>query len=243
MMLCINEISKIKSIFKKMDILSESINFIYDTEGNVKFTLLDRSHALFVDCVMGEPIIQLVDIVECGNFTLDSGEFCKVIERFGKGCITLRYDETNQIVVLSQETNNGDKEYTLRTVEDYNNVRDLPDIDFTFTNCFEHSYFKGMLKDIKLYSQKLRFTVKDNKFTTSASGMMGEFSNSYILDDTIPNEIRSAYNLEKFTIVLSPDKISDMIQISIANDTPLKAVYHIDGLDLTYLLAPMIGDD
>ena len=105
----------------------------------------------------------------------------------------------------------------------------------------EYDYMKDLCKDIELYSKDVIFKVSGNQLNSSAIGMIGNFNDTYTLPYSFEDiEAESKYSLAYMKQILSADKISKTIQIKMDNNYPIQIEYEADGLNLTYILAPVI---
>lgn len=237
------DIDSFRSIFKKLSEIVENINFLYDSDG-IRFTALDRSHSIFISVDMDMNYFDEYHIDEPGNFCLDCTELFKVLSRL-KGNVFLEYDESNYNVTFRKGNDEDNlKKFTLHCIDDISDTPSVPELEYPFNHEFNFAYFKNMLKDLELYDDHFIFRVEDNSFKTISEGMMGKFTDTCMLEpEKIETYYQSKFSLNKFKVMLSADKISENIIINMGNDMPLKIDYEGFGINITYLLAPVIDKE
>ena len=232
----IENINAFKSIFKKLDEILLEVNIAYDSDG-VRFHSIDKSKSIFVVCEMGKDFFKEFAVDESGDFSIDITGFNDVLNRVKKPFYLVHKDTTVEIIVEDKST----KTYQIKEVNIFTEDRGIPKLSYDVMFPIEYDYMKDLCKDIELYSKDVIFKVSGNQLNSSAIGMIGNFNDTYTLPYSFEDiEAESKYSLAYMKQILSADKISKTIQIKMDNNYPIQIEYEADGLNLTYILAPVI---
>lgn len=233
MNIIINDVDMFKSAFKKIDVLTDTLDFVCTNEEGIKCQLLDKSHIMFVKYHFSKEFFEEYELDNDDKFSIAADEFLKVLKKCKGNELILEFGEDLKI-------RNGSKTFTLRLVENDAAIPDLPMLRYTYKVNVPITFWKESLSDCQLFETDVHITTNEEGVIISDSGMMGEYSNIYYengLDNT-----HSKFNIEKLDL-LDSRKISDNITLKGGDDMPILCeVENPIGVLMSWLLAPKIDE-
>lgn len=239
MRIMINEIELFKSVFKNINLLSDGVDFVFDNKG-LAIGMLDKSHTIYYSCIFDKTFFTEYEYDDNnqGLYSLDATEFNKILKKCKGDELVITF--TDECIIR-----NGSKTFTLRLLDELTNYNPSPpNIPYVYGVDVPIKFLKESLKDCEMFDQDVWFMTKGNKLVLSGDGMLGKYSNEYISDKELETT-NSKFSIEKLSILLGADKISDETVIRGGNDMPLilETINPSEDVKLTGLIAPKIEVD
>lgn len=233
MRLVVNDIELFKSVFRNIELLSDSTDFILGENG-LKLSVLSRGHTIFYECIFDRSFFTEYECERMDIFSLDSGELKKILRKCKGDELELSFDESCTI-------RNGSKEFELNLLEvEYDAHPGLPSIPYIYSIDVPIGFLKESLKDSEMFSNEICLMTANDLMRISSMGVLGRYSNECHSDKELDASV-SYYSIEKVMTILGADKVSDRIMLKGGTDLPL--VMEIsnlaDDVRLTGLVAPI----
>ena len=224
-------VNSFKSIFNSLNTIVDTLTFeCY--QDRVEINALDKSHTVFISCVMGNSYFCSYECNEEDRFGIDTTEFRKIVKSC-KDSLILEFD--NEAVII----NSNSKTFKIFQVNDDLNTPKPPEMEYFVSFEIPISFLKSMLKDIELFAKVVTLKSSGNQVSFSCEGTSGKFNETYTVDDDFSLK-KVSISTEKFATCIASDKVSDNVELQIETDSPLILKQSAEGIKLNYLIAPRI---
>jgi len=229
------DVASFKSIFNKMEKIFENVIFECDSKG-IRFSTLDKSHTVFMFVELDGDYFWEYECEEPDKFSVELSELRKVLKSV-KNKLTI--ETTSEEVILKSEH----KKFTLlQSVIDYADPLTPPTVPYDYSVVLPFKWIKETSKDISTFAKDFWVETKGNDIFFKTDGQIGKFENYYsTLKELEPTETKLA--LEKLDVCLGTDKISDEIKICGGNSKPISLELENTGVNIKYMIAPIIEMD
>lgn len=234
--------SILKTSFDAISSIVDEVQIQTDSEG-MRLDALDRSHITFVHLELDADLFDEYICDEPENINIDTDEFMRILKRSkSNDRVIMSVDEGNFIITFEGEAT---RTFKIRLIDmEYDNPTP-PEIEHPTTFEVPFSLLKDSINDIDIFSDKIALEVDSEKFVASADGDFGDASIEYIHGEKIDEHVKSLFSLDKIREMLKADKFSDIAEIRLGDDMPLKLSLEMitgDG-KLSFLLAPRLETD
>ncbi|KAF5037393.1 hypothetical protein DSECCO2_565030 [anaerobic digester metagenome] len=232
----------LKTSFNAIASIVDEVQIRADDEG-LRIDALSSDHITFVHL---ELKVSLFDQYKCDepiHINVDTEEFMKILKRVDSDdVVELGVDENNLIISFIGE---ADRIFKIRLIDISYEAPSPPNL--TYPNKFELPFdlLKNSMKDINLVSDKVMFTVNEDRFTAQAEGDFGEAEIRYLHGETIVEDVQSVFSLSKISATLKADKFSESALIRLGNDMPLSLTLSDvpNEAILNFIVAPRIESE
>lgn len=238
----LNNTNIFKTAFDSIASIIDEVTLTADSEG-IRLKALDRSHITFVDLELDADLFNeyICDVPEKMN--IDTSEFMKVLKSSKPNDILqLSVDESNFIIVFEGDAT---RKFNIRLIDlEYENATP-PMIDHPINLTIPSELLKDALNDMKLFSEKIIFTVDQDYLKLSTEGTFGDGEIKYIHGENVTETCQAIFDIGKLISIMKASKFSKECTLNLGNDLPLKITMELvtgDGR-LSYLLAPRIERD
>jgi proliferating cell nuclear antigen len=243
----------IKGIVDTLSSIIDETEFLVDPD---KFVIqaMDPSRICLLNLTMRSEVF---DEFECGKLTkigLNLDDLSKIMKRAtSNDSIELGFDpaRNKMKVIMEREGTSKKRTFSLSILD-----IDMEEIPMDNLNAIEYpSSFKidpafliEAIKDAEIYSEILKLKVIEGEgLTFSSSGQIGEMVYSLNLDDLLGTDFngkgKGQYSLVFLKSIMKISKITEMLEISLKTDHPLKFEFTLlEGGDMLYYLAPRVED-
>lgn len=232
-----------KDAFDSISRIVDEVVCKVDADG-FHVSAIDRSHICFVSLNL-EP--EVFDEFNCDvpeKLCIDTDEFMRILKRIKKNdVLRLSVDENNLIIVFEGDVT---RKFKIRLIDiDYESPS-APDIELPCGVTVDSSLVKDAIVDMELFSDKLYFLIDNEYFIINADGEFGDAQFKYLHGEEGVNEVaKSSFSIEKLKDVFTASKFSDVVEINLGNDMPIKINFDLitgDG-SLDFLIAPRIEEE
>ena len=234
--------SILKTSFDAISSIVDEVQMQTDNEG-LRLDALDRSHITFVHLELKADLFDDYSCSEPQKINVDTEELMKVLKRAkADDVLELSLDEGNLIVTFEGEAR---RVFKIRLIDIEYEAPTPPELEYPTEFEVPFSLLKDSIQDIEIFSDKIIFTVDEDKFYASAEGEFGAAKIEYLHGEKIEEKAKSVFSLDKIKEMLKADKFSDIISLRLGNDMPLNLRLKMvsDDGELSFLLAPRIESD
>lgn len=224
-------VNSFKSLFNSIEAVVDSITFECYLN-RVEINSLDKSKTIFMNIVLERNYFEDYSCDESDRFTIDVVNLKKILKSC-KNDLGLEFDD-NYCTIFS-----GTKRFQLVQSNDDLSSQKPQDFNLYAQASIPIKYLKGMVKDIELFASDVVIKVRDNQFTFTTDGVMGNFTDTYTVNESFsPQTVK--IRTEKLNICLGTDKVADDMEFDIGTDMPLIIRVINDGIFVKYMIAPVI---
>ncbi|MDI6643805.1 MAG: proliferating cell nuclear antigen (pcna) [Methanobacteriaceae archaeon] len=234
--------SILKTSFDAISSIVDEVQMQTDNEG-LRLDALDRSHITFVHLELKSDLFDEYSCSEPQKINVDTEELMKVLKRAkADDVLELSLDEGNLIVTFEGEAR---RVFKIRLIDIEYEAPAPPELEYPTEFEVPFSLLKDSIQDIEIFSDKIIFTVDEDKFFASAEGEFGDAKIEYLHGEKIEEKAKSVFSLDKIKEMLKADKFSDVISLRLGNDMPLNLRLKMvsDDGELSFLLAPRIESE
>lgn len=237
----IKNIKKFKELVNLNKDIKDEITLLFDSEG-LHIRTLDRSHVIFLFENISKEFFEEyeVDIVEV--CCIDLAELSDILKRIpDKGSLEIATDDMNYFSLKYLDKNN-ERLFKLAMIdEEYNDIN-FPDISLDYhREILFQDYING-LKDVEIYSNKVKFMMVDDYFLILADGATGAYQSKLKIDEVVGETVQSTFTVDKLLVInYKPD--NGIVDIGLSNNYPLYLGFNEDNIDITVYVAPRISND
>ena len=207
-------------------------------EARVALAELQASHKIFEEYECPEPIkiaVALWDIIHALSRAKSSEALTLVIE--------------NETINLKMVKGNGvEKQYSFHLVK--GDLQDLPKPSFEWRAYAKLAAreLKEAIKDFKIFNSQVSITITPEELRLTTTGDNGNALIKYVKGSSHLSELRAdGEETAMFSInyldriAKAGEAVSDVVEINMLTNKPIKLVYPIPEGQVSYLLAPIIG--
>jgi len=232
----------LKTSFNAIASIVDEVQIRADDEG-LKLDAMAQDHITFIHFELQAGLFDEYKCDEPIHINVDTEELMKVLKRAeSEDILELSVDENNLILSFIGE---ADRIFKIRLIDLSYEAPSPPDL--TYPNEFELPFelLKNSMKDIKLVSDKVMFTVDEDRFTARAEGEFGDAEVRYLHGETILENVRSIFSLSKVSDTLKADKFSESVLIKLGDDMPLSLTLSDVPREavLNFIIAPRIESE
>ncbi len=231
-MILIKDIQTWQNVLSAISFLKEA-NFRFSSEG-LKLKALDKSQSILVDLFIPKKAFAKYDI-EPAYLGLGIEDLNKISQRaLPNDFLKITISDSSLDVVLEGKF---ERTFQLPLLQiDDNIVKDLV-IQNPYNFSISAQEFKELLRDASLFSKNILFKIEDSVFFTEALGPSGH-QKTIIKKKVSAEPLIAKYDL--FYLQTITKAAQNKLNISLANDSPIKISYNLGKANLTFYLAHML---
>lgn len=232
----------LKTSFNAISNIIEEVQIQIDSEG-IRLNAIDRSHISFVKLELDEDLFTEYTCDNPTSINIDTSELMRVLKRAkNSDRVILGLDESNMRIVFEGESS---RTFKIRLVGDHDDNPNLPVLEYPARIQVPFGLLKDAVKDLDLFSDKIKLNITPEFLQASAGGDFGDASLEYVHGEEVDCNVQSTYSLEKVAEMLKADKFSDVMEVCLGDDMPLKIIMERVTGDarISFLLAPRLEEE
>lgn len=210
------------------------------SDSGITIRMIDPSNAAMIAVDMAPPSFDTFDAEE-GDIAVDTREILEKTTTFDPATVlTVSFDNHNKKIIVTGEG----ARYGIATmpISAVRKVPNIPNLDLPVEVEVDAAQFRKMVKRAGLVSDHIMIGYSTaDEFFVSAEGDTNNFK-----QDTLQNPCKIIYKSELETLY-SLDMIEPMVKIAtglmnirLGRDLPMIMVFDLEGVEITFLLAPRI---
>lgn len=235
----------ITSAFESIHLIVDEVQIQVDSDG-LRLKALSRAKITFVNLELQSSVFDTYECDTPQSINIDTNEFMKVLKR----C------KTNDLMVISLtndynlkiefKSNYSDRVFKIRLIDLEYDTPPSPNIPYNNQGVvLPVKVLKDVISDINIFSDRVKFEIKDDKLHIFEKGSFGECDTEYLIDEDINDTGVSGFSIEKVNELLKAEKFSNLCTLCLGEDVPLTLTYELvtgEGL-LSFLLAPRLNEE
>ncbi|GAA5819032.1 MAG: proliferating cell nuclear antigen (pcna) [Methanobrevibacter sp.] len=238
----LNDPNILKTSFEAISSIVDEVQIQTNAEG-LKLDALDRGHVTFIHLELKSSVFDEFVCDKDEKINVDTDELMKVLRRSkSDDRVLMSLDEGNLILVF---VGAAKRRFKIRLIDIEDEPPTPPEVEYPTEFEIPFSLLKDSIADVDIFSDKISFSVDNEKFKISADGEFGDAKIEYIHGEKVNESAKSTYSLDKIREMLKADKFSDITSIKLGNSMPLTLKLKMvteDG-ELSFLLAPRMEDE
>lgn len=245
MKLILNDGKILKECFSSIGRIIDEAIIECDGEG-MRLRALDRSHVSFVELDFKA---SLFDEYECDvpeKINVDTVDLNTVLKRYKNNEILEIETDEDLIIRFKGDSN---RSFKLRLISlDYETPAP-PNLEFPVELDVSCDFIKDALKDIEIYSEKVRFKVDEDYLFLIGDGEFGDVTDKIVHGAEVFGGFESVFSLDKVDEMLKDIKFNDELILDMGDDMPLLMKVYVTGNNnsndgfIRFLLAPRLEED
>lgn len=229
-----------KKIFENTFKIVDEIVVKCDSDG-LNFTGIDRGHICFFEGNISKELFDEYEIDGILLLCIDLNEFINVLKR-GKSKDKLVF-ECNEEVYHIKFKNKNNRTFTITQVDDLLDSKSPPSLDYSVEFECDFDSIKNSVEDASLYSNKLTFVCKEDSLNLSCEGTSGTYINECVLENTVDGVYSASYSVVWLLNIFNTKLGSSNLLIHMGDDFPMLIEMSVENCKMSYLLAPIMGED
>ena len=244
----ISNIDPFRNLIKALSVIVEEGTFNMN-EAQMKLLAMDPSHVAMVDFELpGE----FFDKYECEGeprLTLNIGEFLRFLDRVDRDeKVNISLDEDKARLVIRCKRGGSSRRFAMPILEPLDEDVPQPKIFFKASTRLLTQSLRRAIRDAGLVSEHVKMEVNGDVFNISATGDMGSAFSEWqkdsdeLLDIKAEEDSNATFTLSYLNdIVNAVHSSSEVVNLEISTDMPIKMDFELPQGRLIYYLAPCIG--
>lgn len=215
------------------------------SEDGLRLKAMDPSQISMISFFMPKKIFSEYSVGERTRVGVDVGKLSKVLARGVTGeSVELAVEEGKLLVTFKGAKKK--RVFRLPLLDLGEGLEREPKIEYKNKVVVTADALREVLKDAKLLSTHITFSVDDKKLKVEIKGDEGEIAEEFEKDDSHLKEItvsaaaKATYPLGYLEDMIKATKSETDIVLHIETDRPLKLEYAVAGAEARYYLAPRI---
>ena len=239
--LVLNETKNFKNIIDSVEKVLEEIKIMVDNDG-LRFRGLSKSHVCFTNVEFKSTYF---DDFECPipqTWYLDTNELLKIFKRVkSSDVLEITNDEST---VTFKFIGDSERVFKIKMLDEEYSSQELPNISFPFDNFINFKEFKESVKDVNLYSDKIRLKTENNCLFLSSENDFVDYKAKLDLLNECEDDYKVIVNISWLEMFFKIGEIGDL-NIKFGNNIPLLLKMSDSGSDvkIIYLIAPIIEEN
>lgn len=237
----IKSIKKFKELVNLNKDIKDEITMLFDSEG-LHIKALDRSHVIFLFEDINKEFFEEYEVDTVELCCIDLAELSDILKRIpDKGLLEIATDDMNYFSLKYSDKGN-ERLFKLALIdEEYNDVN-FPDIQLDYHREILFQDYINALKDVEIYSNRVKFLMIDEFFLMVADGTTGAYQSKLVLDEVVDEPAQSTFTVDKLLIInYKPD--NGLVDIGLSNNYPLYLGFNEDNINITVYVAPRIEEN
>ncbi len=228
--------------------LLEEATFTIDEDG-MTMRSMDPSRVALLDLDIPKSAFEDFEVEGSSKLGVNMERFAKILRRGSSGdTLTLKQDAEDSLDIVFRGKATRSFKLPLRDISE--NEQELPNINSTSSASIFAEVLMESVKDASLVGDNLTLEMVPGNLKAKAHGNGQETSTVVTEDDEalieldVEEESKSTYGLSYLESMIKPMGKSDIIDIDLGSDMPLKIKYPIeDEGRLLFVLAPRIENE
>lgn len=232
----------LKTSFDAIYSIVNEVQILADGEG-LTLDALDNSHILFVHLELKPDLFDVYKCDEPLKLNVDTEELFNVLKRAKKDdFIELGSDGDNLSLVFDGEARTT---FNIRLIDLEYESPNPPVLDYPVEVELPFNLLKDAVKDVEIVSDKVVFSVNENKVIVRGEGEFGDVKKEYVHGESVGDKVKSVFTVQKLKEIIKADKFSDTVKLKIGDYMPLYFSLKMpaDEGELRFLLAPRVESE
>lgn len=230
----------LKNIFININEIIDEV-VVECTSDGLRFKGIDRGHVCFFEGNISKELFDEYALEDVFHLYIDLNELVKVLKR-GNKKDNLIFKANIETIKLSFKNKNN-RNFSITQIDMNDNMRDIPQLNYTINFQCEFDTIKDSLKDADLYSDRLTFTCENNSLTLLCDGTNGNYENECELLESVEESCSATYSISWLFKIFNNKLSSENLIIHMGNDYPMLIEMNLDFIKVNYLLAPRLEND
>lgn len=228
----------IKDIFININEIIDEI-VIQCTYDGLNFKGIDRSHICFFECNISKELFDEYNLDEYLLLYVDVFELVKILKRGNNEDSLVFKADMEVIKVIFKNKNN--RTFSLTQLDISNeDMRELPNLQYSVTFECDFDTIKNTLKDADLYSDILAIICEDDLLIFNCEGVNGNYENKCPLSIRTDEVYSAKYSINWLFKIFNTKLNSNNFKINMGTDYPMLVEMDLDNVKMNYLLAPRL---
>lgn len=237
---------------ESIGIISELVNEITlrIDKDKIEVVAIDPANIVLIDFKLLSSAFIEFDITEQKKIHISLESFNAVLKRAKPSdTVTLTLDEErNRLKIgLKGETN---RMFNIALLDLSEEQQKIPALKFLAKITTLSTRFSDAVEDMGIVDESVALQLENDRFVIQSQGQFNDAKvefpigeeTSILMDSKEP--VSSKYSIEYLRKIAKAARISDLVDIHLGNDYPLKAEYRLlDKLKLSFVLAPRVSND
>ena len=240
----LEEFKNFKDVISATELLLDEIKLEADSDG-IRFRGLDRSHIAFIGMNIESDYFDEYDIDEPDACVVDTGELMRILKRSRSSDeLFFSFDSENVTLQFIDDKKGTKRTFNLKQIDmDYESPS-MPNIQYPISLNVDSKLFNEFLRDVELYSDKVRLETDNTNLYVVADGDFGDYKSIIELDNQQVSSSHSVFSLAFLKKFFKLNGLSSELFLKMGTDMPLKlSMEDEQGLKVEFLLAPRIEED
>lgn len=212
------------------------------SKDGISLKALDPSQISMVCFSMPRKAFSEYDIEGKAKLGLDISQFSKILSR-GKNEESVLLGAEEGRLVISFSGKGSKRTFKIPLRESLEAVQREPSIEYGNCVKINSDALKDVLRDVKLLSSHIRFSLSEKKLVVEARGDSGDVESEFtegaeIADMDVKEEATATFPLQYLEDIVKASEGGSLVSLYIKTDKPLKVEYNIKDSSLVYYLAP-----
>ncbi|MCK4319132.1 proliferating cell nuclear antigen (pcna) [Candidatus Micrarchaeota archaeon] len=244
MKIVIAEATSLRDAIEVVVNLVEEGTFEISEEG-IKLKAMDPSQISMVSFSMPKDVFSIYEVSEPRKVGVDIDRLSKVLSRGTRGeSAELSFEDNRLSIKFLKEKRS--RHFKIPLLELSAGVEKEPKIEYKQEVVMSSETMKEILKDAKLISSHITFSLNSKGFFVHVKGDNGEIDEEFgvgteeIKEVKATSDSRATFPLQYLEDIVKASKSSIDITLHLETDRPLKLSYNVEGAQAVYYLAPRI---
>lgn len=232
--------------FKEAVIVSSDVLFEFQIECSsegIRWVGLDKGKVCFIQSEFKTEFFEEYECDRPEKIIIDSHEFFEVMKRATNKDI-LELSSNDYSLDIKYSNSKGERVFNIKYIDSVDYQPPMPKIPYTYSDLrVPFKEFFEYLNDCQLYSDTVKFEVKDDKLIIYSNADLGSYEGKINLDDKYDEAISSIFGIN-FLIQFKKFSEFDELYLSLGDDFPcsLKVKNEANGVECIILIANRIED-
>ena len=233
------EIGELTNSLKIVKELVHEVNLKIDSDG-LNIVAMDPANVVMLSYKIKSAAFTELNCETPGQFGVDLTKLLPILKRIGSKEMT-NIEFGDQILITT--TGDRNKEFTCPVLEDVDNEKKMPPLEFKAKLKATSKQIEESILDIALASASVKFKAEKDKISIFGKGDIQSVKVDFKTDMTVEGSEESKYSLEYLQKVMKASKLSDDVTIEFSHEYPMRFTFSSGNVELQAILAPMVEND
>jgi proliferating cell nuclear antigen len=244
----ISHIEPFRNLVKALSVIVDEGTFNMN-EVQMKLLAMDPSHVAMVDFELPREFFDKYASEGESRLTVNIGEFLKFLDRVDRDeHVSIKLEEDQARLVIRCKRGGHTRRFMMPILEPLDEEVPQPKIFFKASTRILTQSLRRAIRDANLVSEHVKLEVNSEAFKVSATGDMGsalsewETGSDELLDLKTEEDSSATFTLSYLQdIVNAVSASSEVANLELSTDMPIKMDFELPQGRLIYYLAPCIG--
>ncbi|MBS7619260.1 proliferating cell nuclear antigen (pcna) [Candidatus Bathyarchaeota archaeon] len=243
----VSSIESFRNLVKALSVIVERGNFLVD-ESQIKLVAMDPSHVAMVDFELPKEFFKRYLLDEETKLTLNINELLKFLDRVEKDeQLEIKLDKENMLLIQCKRGGHT-RRFLMPVLEPVDEEVPSPNIFFKSRARMLTQSLRKAIRDASLVSEHVKLEITNSGVKISAAGDMGSASSLWekgaddIIELKSEEDSNATFTLSYLQDIVNTASVSsEVAQLELSTDMPIKMSFELPQGRLVYYLAPCIG--